>query len=73
MLVLSRQRTEEVVIEVPPSATPTRVIVSTQEIRRDKVRIGFIAPKEVLLHRREVMNEIDRERATASTSEEESK
>jgi carbon storage regulator len=47
MLVLSRKRTEVVVID-------GGIEVHVLEIRGDKVKLGFIAPREVNVARREV-------------------
>jgi carbon storage regulator len=54
MLVLSRQRDEEIVIG-------DNIVVKIVEIRGDKVRLGVEAPKEVPVHRREVYEAIKRE------------
>lgn len=48
MLVLSRKVGEKIVID------GKRIIVTVLEIRPDKVRLGFIAPKEVKIDREEV-------------------
>lgn len=53
MLVLSRKRGEKIQI----GESITLVIV---EIRGDKVRLGFEAPREVPIHRREVYDAIKR-------------
>ena len=47
MLVLSRQRDEAVLIG-------DDIIVRVVDIRGDKVRLGFDAPKDVKIHREEV-------------------
>jgi carbon storage regulator len=47
MLVLSRQRNEEIVI-----GDDVRVVVV--DIQGGKVRLGIAAPKDVSIHRREV-------------------
>lgn len=47
MLVLSRKRDEEIVIN-------DDIIVRVIEIRDDNVRLGIQAPKEVSVHRQEV-------------------
>lgn len=60
MLVLSRQRDEEVVITVPPSAEPTQIVMTIVDIRGDKVRTGWEAPRHVAVHRREVDEKIAR-------------
>ena len=51
MLVLSRKTNESLVIR-------DNIIVTVVEIRRDKVRLGIEAPKEVTVHRREVYEKI---------------
>ncbi len=53
MLVLSRKRHEEIVIDGD-------ITVTVIEIRGDKVRIGIQAPPEVPVHRREVAERIAR-------------
>ena len=58
MLVLSRKKGETVIITV--GTETIRVIVS--DIRGDKVRLGFAAPKDVTIHREEIQGEIDAER-----------
>jgi cytosine deaminase len=59
MLVLSRQRDQSVMIG---DDTEVRVV----DVRGDKVRLGFIAPREVSVHRKEVYDEIRRENAAAA-------
>jgi len=54
MLVLSRKRDERVVIN-------GNIEVTVVEIRGDRVRLGFDAPKEIEIHRREVQDAIYRE------------
>lgn len=51
MLVLSRQRDEAVLIG-------DDVRVKIVDIRGDKVRLGFEAPRSVEIHREEVYNRI---------------
>jgi len=55
MLVLSRKKNESVVIN-------DDITIVVVEIRGDKVRLGFAAPKEVPVHRREVYEEIQGEK-----------
>ena len=57
MLVLSRKKNESIVIG---DALITLTVV---DIRGDKVRIGIEAPKECPVHRQEVYNAIQREKA----------
>lgn len=59
MLVLSRQRDEVVMVG-------DDVEVTVVDIRGDKVRLGFSAPKDVSIHRREVWMAIRRENAEAA-------
>ena len=59
MLVLSRQRDESVMIG---DAIEVRVV----DVRGDKVRLGFIAPRDVSVHRKEVYDEIRRENQAAA-------
>ncbi len=54
MLVLARKKDESVIIN------NGEITVSVVEIRGDKVRLGFDAPKDVPIHRSEVQAEIDR-------------
>ena len=54
MLVLSRKKNESIVIG-------EQIVVTVVEIRRDKVRLGVHAPRDVPVHRQEVYDEIQRE------------
>lgn len=58
MLVLSRRIDEEIVIETPQG--PIYVMVISVDIK-GKVRLGVSAPREVPVHRREVLERIQRE------------
>jgi carbon storage regulator len=58
-LVLSRHVDQEVVLIVP--GYPYRIVVGVVAIRGDKVRLGFRAPGDVVIHRKEVMDKIDGE------------
>ena len=58
MLVLSRQRDQSVMIG---EDTEVRVI----DVRGDKVRLGFVAPRDVAVHRKEVFDAIRRENRAA--------
>jgi carbon storage regulator CsrA len=49
MLVLTRKRNEQIVITLG-----TQVFVRVVEVCRDRVRLGIIAPKNVLIHPDEV-------------------
>lgn len=57
MLVLTRKPLEEVVIRTEQGD----INVSIVEIRGDKVRLGFSASKDIPIHRKEVMDQIDGE------------
>ena len=54
MLVLSRKKYEAIVIR-------DDIVITVIEIRGDKVRLGFDAPKDVPVHRHEVYEAIKRE------------
>jgi len=56
MLVLSRKKNESIIIN-------DNIIVTVVEIHGGKVRLGFDAPKEVPIHRREVYDAIHRSEA----------
>lgn len=47
MLVLTRKKSEKVILN-------NNITVTVVEIRGDKVRLGFEAPKEMPVHREEV-------------------
>lgn len=55
MLVITRREGEEVVIGNPASPIGVVRIVS---IKGDRVRIAFDFPREVIIHRKEVANQI---------------
>jgi carbon storage regulator len=56
MLVLSRQRDESIMIG-------DEVEITIVEVRGDKVRLGITAPKRIPVHRREVYDAIQAEKA----------
>jgi carbon storage regulator len=51
MLVLSRKKNESIVIN-------GNVVVTVIDVRGDKVRIGIDAPRDVVVHRQEVLDAI---------------
>jgi carbon storage regulator len=51
MLVLSRKKSEVIVIN-------DDIIITVVEVRGDKVRLGFDAPRGVSIHREEVYDAI---------------
>ena len=63
MLVLSRKKNESIIIN-------DNIIVTVIEIRGDKVRLGFDAPKDVPIHRREVYDAIRRSEALDDSRDE---
>ncbi|MCH8193124.1 MAG: carbon storage regulator CsrA [Planctomycetes bacterium] len=58
MLVLSRQRDESIMIG-------DDVEITIVDVRGDKVRLGITAPKSIPVHRREIYDAIQREKAAA--------
>jgi carbon storage regulator len=58
MLVLSRQRNESIIIG-------DDVEVTIVDVRGDKVRLGITAPKTISVHRKEVYEAIQQEKAAA--------
>ena len=53
MLILSRKREEQIVIA-------DNIVITIVEIQDDKVRLGFEAPDDVSIHRKEVFERIQR-------------
>jgi carbon storage regulator len=62
MLVLSRQRDESIMIG-------DNVEIIIVDVRGDKVRLGITAPKEIPVHRREIYDAIQREKAQKEESQ----
>lgn len=56
MLVLSRQKDESIII-----GDDVEIIIV--DVRGDKVRLGITAPKSISVHRREVYEAIQKEKA----------
>ena len=54
MLVLSRKKSESVVIN-------DDIVITVVEVRGDKVRLGIQAPREIPVHRKEVLDAILRQ------------
>ena len=54
MLILTRELNEEIVIG-------DDIVITVVDIRGDKVRLGFDAPKEVPIHRQEIYDRIKEE------------
>lgn len=59
MLVTTRHPGESVIITVPPGDKPQRITVKLIQVRGDRVRLGFDAPREIEVHREEVQRDID--------------
>jgi carbon storage regulator len=64
MLVLSRQKDESIVIG-------DEIEVTIVDVRGDKVRLGITAPKSIPVHRREIYEAIQREKAAGKEGEKE--
>ncbi len=62
MLVLSRQRDESIIIG-------DNIVITVVDIRGDKVRLGINAPTEIPVHRQEVYEAIQRERARGADND----
>lgn len=57
MLVLTRKKNEEILLF---PGTPHEIRVMIVDIRGDNVRLGFKMPKDVVAHRAEVWEDIQR-------------
>jgi carbon storage regulator len=60
MLVLSRKKNESIVIN-------DNVIITVVDVRGDKVRLGIEAPRDVSVHRQEVLEAILKEKLKISS------
>ena len=65
MLLLTRKVNEEVVITVPPSTEPQRIrlVIIGLRIKQELIRLGFDADERVTIHRKEIQDIIESERA----------
>ncbi len=58
MLVFSRRRDEKVILTIPPSNQERTIEVFIVETYSEKVRLGFTAPKEIIIDREEVDQQV---------------
>lgn len=61
MLVLSRQKDESIIIG-------DDVEITIVDVRGDKVRLGINAPRSISVHRKEIYDAIQREKAEKQAS-----
>ena len=61
MLVLSRQRDESIIIG-------DNIEITIVDVRGDKVRLGINAPREISVHRKEIYEAIQREKAQQASA-----
>ena len=62
MLVLSRKRNESVVID-------DKIVITVVEVRGDKVRLGIQAPRDVPVHRSEILAAIQQQQQSVAATE----
>lgn len=62
MLVLSRKKDERIILG------DYEITIMVIDIRGDKVRLGIEAPKDMSIHREEIYEIIQKERAEAETN-----
>ncbi len=60
MLVLSRQKNESIMV-----GDDVEIVIV--DVRGDKVRLGITAPKKISVHRKEIYEAIQREKAEGKT------
>jgi carbon storage regulator len=66
MLVLSRQKDESIIIG-------DDVEITIVDVRGDKVRLGITAPKNISVHRKEIYEAIQKEKAEKAKATQEQK
>lgn len=64
MLCLSRKLGERIVIG---AGSPFETTLTILDIRGDVVKLGFDAPQNVTIHRKEIQDAIDREKRQAAS------
>ena len=62
MLVLSRQKDESIMVG-------DDVEITIVDVRGDKVRLGITAPRQIPVHRKEIYEAIQREKAQKQSAE----
>ncbi len=62
MLVLSRQKDESIMVG-------DDVEITIVDVRGDKVRLGITAPRQIPVHRKEIYEAIQREKAQKQSTE----
>jgi len=62
MLILNRERNQQIVIGSNETSPSFPITVTVVEIRGNAVRLGIDAPRKISVHRREVQDEIDQEK-----------
>ncbi len=62
MLVLSRQKDESIMVG-------DDVEITIVDVRGDKVRLGITAPRHIPVHRKEIYEAIQREKAQQQSAE----
>ena len=65
MLCLSRKLGERIILG---AGSPFETIITVLDTRGDVVKLGFDAPKNVTIHRKEIQDAIDREKREAASS-----
>lgn len=53
-LVLTRKERETIILDIPASAAPQRVVISVVAIRGNSVRLGTLADKRINIARSEM-------------------
>lgn len=69
MLVLSRQKDESIIIAPDPEDDSNQITVTVIDVRGDKVRLGFEAPRSTRVHRKEIWVAIMKEKKASSDPE----
>jgi carbon storage regulator len=69
MLILSRKQDERIVIDLSKCKPGALVEIMVVDFRGDRVRLGINAPREVTVHRKEIYDAIQRDKAAAPLKE----